>query len=140
MRSLVTAIGMLVLAAPLAAQATPPAGPPPKPPELRFEREVFDYDGGGRRDPFRALTSSTEGIQLSDLTITGILLDPLDPAGSLVTLKDKNKRNYRVRRGESIGNITVVTIERTRIVVSIEEFGMKRNEVLNIKSNTREGA
>src|SRR5690606_11919300 len=41
--------------------------------EVLHEREVFDYDAAGRRDPFRSLLLDGElGIRIEDLTLRGV--------------------------------------------------------------------
>jgi hypothetical protein len=107
-------------------------------PVLVFEREVFSYPGRSRRDPFRPLTGD-EGPLFEDLRINVILYSP-NPAESVVLLSDATNRVYRVRRGETVGKCcTVVDIGPTRIVFSVVDFGIRRQEVLALKS-LREGA
>lgn len=136
-------VALLVAPAlPAAAQApaTPPVGGPPAPePTLVFEREVYQYSAAGRRDPFRPLTSNNSGGPLfAELKLTGILY-MADPSQSRVTFRDASKKQYRLRRGDTIGNATVVDIGKTRVVFSIREFGMTRTESLELKL-TPEGA
>jgi hypothetical protein len=110
----------------------------PGEPVLVFEREVFTYAGRTRRDPFRPLTGD-EGPLFEDLRINVILHSP-NPAESVVLLSDNANRVYRVRRGETVGQCcTVVDIGPTRIVFSVVDFGIRRQEVLALKSQ-REGA
>ncbi|HEX6693574.1 MAG TPA: hypothetical protein VF035_02605 [Longimicrobiales bacterium] len=129
-------------ALPVAAQApTAPATPPQHTPEpeLVFEREVYQYGAAGRRDPFRPLTSdNSAGPMFAELQLTGILYST-DPSQSRVSFRDSNKKQYRLRRGDTVGNATVVDIGRTRVVFSIREFGMTRTESLELKL-TPEGA
>lgn len=107
-------------------------------PVLVFEREVFSYPGRARRDPFRPLTGD-EGPLFEDLRINVILYSP-NPGESVVLLSDNTNRVYRVRRGETVGQCcTVVDIGPTRIVFSVVDFGIRRQEVLALKSQ-REGA
>jgi hypothetical protein len=110
----------------------------PGEPVLVFEREVFTYSGRSRRDPFRPLTGD-EGPLFEDLRINVILHSP-NPAESVVLLSDNANRVYRVRRGETVGQCcTVVDIGPTRIVFSVVDFGIRRQEVLALKSE-KEGA
>lgn len=147
MRISVAVLMGVVCAAPVAAQdpAAPPATQPPAPatvidgaaPKLVFEREVFSYPGRARRDPFRPLTSSV-GPLFEDLKINIILYSP-NPANSVVLLSDMDKKDYRLRRGETVGNATVVEIRETRVVFSVNDFGIRRQAVLELKAK-REGA
>ncbi|MEO5509099.1 MAG: hypothetical protein ABIV28_04610 [Longimicrobiales bacterium] len=134
MRHSMTAAALLliVLAVPVIAQtpATPSITPPSAPPTLVFEREVFDYPIAGRRDPFRPLNSNdTSGPLFTELTITGIVY-MADSSRSIATFVDLNQKQYRMRRGDRVGNAMVQFIDKTRVVFSIEEFGMKRQESL----------
>ena len=50
-------------------------------------------------------------------------------------------RQYRLRRGDSVGNATVVDIGPTRVVFSVSDFGIRRQEILELKAAAkREGA
>ena len=127
--------GLFFLFATAAAAQAPAAPPrPPADPKLALEREVFDYPGGNRRDPFKPLTSGdTQGPLISELTLTGIFFDRANQARSIATLRDLNKKEYRVRRGDTVGNAVVQLIDSRRVVFSVKEFGMTRQEVLEIK-------
>jgi hypothetical protein len=143
---------VLVQAAPAAAQqpggsATQPrvttaSQPPAAPtegaePRLVFEREIFHYSGRVRRDPFRPLTSTAEGPLFTDLQLHMILYSE-DPRSSVVSVSDAAKRQYRLRRGDSVGNATVIDIGPTRVVFSVLDFGIRRQEVLDLKETGRE--
>ncbi|MBR9990219.1 MAG: hypothetical protein KFH98_10705 [Gemmatimonadetes bacterium] len=133
----------LGVAAPVRAQApaTPPATPPAtivqaNDPQLKFEREVFSYPGRSRRDPFMPLTGQNAGIMFSDIKLHMILFDD-DPSRSIVAVSDAANKQYRLRRGDSVGNATVVDIGRTRVVFSVSDFGIRRQEVLEMKPTGR---
>ncbi|HEX6135792.1 MAG TPA: hypothetical protein VFZ24_17595 [Longimicrobiales bacterium] len=116
--------------APEAAQAADP--------KLIFEREVFTYPGRARRDPFMPLTGANAGVLFSDLKLKMILYDD-DPRESIAAVSDAANKQYRLRRGDTVGNATVVDIGRTRVVFSVSDFGIRRQEVLELKP-LREGA
>jgi hypothetical protein len=100
-------------------------------PVLMFEREVFTYQGRSRRDPFKPLTGA-EGPLFEDLKINVILYSP-NPAESVVLLSDNTNKQYRVKRGDTVGNCcTVVDIGPARIVFSVVDFGIRRQEVLAV--------
>ncbi|HUF51264.1 MAG TPA: hypothetical protein VMN60_10545 [Longimicrobiales bacterium] len=127
------------------AQAPVPAGstaPAPvvqaNDPKLVFEREVFSYPGRGRRDPFMPLTGSDAGPLFSELKLHMILYVQSNPAESIVTLEDATKKVHRLRRGDSIGTATIVDIGPTRVVFSINDFGIRRQEILDLKPQGRE--
>jgi hypothetical protein len=115
-----------------AGQAAPPARVAE--PRLVFEREVYAYPGASRRDPFQPLTGRTAGPLFTDLKLHVIIFVDGAPGESTATLTDAGQNQYRVRRGDSIGNATVVDIGPTRIVFSIDDFGLRRQEVLELKA------
>lgn len=122
------------------AVATPAATGATASPELRlvFEREVFSYRSRGRRDPFQPLTTAQTGPLFADLKLQMILYSEV-PSESVVAISDGSGKQYRLRRGESVGNATIVDIAPSRVVFSVNDFGIRRQEILNLKPN-REGA
>jgi type II secretory pathway component PulC len=107
-------------------------------PRLVFEREVFSYRTRGRRDPFQPLTSAVTGPLFTDLKLHMILYSE-NPTESVVAIADGSNRQYRLRRGDSVGNATVIDIAPSRVVFSVVDFGIRRQEILNLKAK-REGA
>jgi hypothetical protein len=98
-------------------------------PRLLFEREVFTYGGHSRRDPFVPLTGDA-GPLFTELTLHAILYVPSSPGESIVTISDAAKKVHRMRRGDSIGNATIVDIGPNRVVFSVNDFGVRRQAVL----------
>lgn len=140
---------LLLTGAPLLAQTQPPApppagapSPPPTEPKLVFEREVYSYPGAaGRRDPFLPLVGQNDaGPLFQDLQLRMILYSAESPARSVASLVDAAKKVYRVRRGDVVGNATVLDIGPRRVLFSVVDFGIRRQEVLELKPTTREGA
>jgi hypothetical protein len=137
-------IGAVALAAALPAQAqeSPPAAPATPAatqagdPQLVFDREVFTYPGRARRDPFMPLTGQNAGVLFSDLKLHMILYDD-NPTRSIVAVSDAAGKQYRLRRGDTVGNATVVDIGLTRVVFSVTDFGIRRQEVLENKPTGR---
>jgi hypothetical protein len=158
MRHLLMSAALLALAAPVAAQtqaptaspAQPPAGQPAAgrpatpgaPPKLVFEREVYSYPGAaGRRDPFLPLVGqNAAGPLFQDLQLRGIVYSAESPARSVASLLDASKKVHVVRRGDVVGNATVLDIGRRRVLFSVEDFGIRRQEVLELRPTNREGA
>ena len=64
---------------------------------------MFSYDESGRRDPFVSLMTVGElRPMISDLAITGILIDPTG-RNSIAILRDvTSKEQYRVRVGQQL--------------------------------------
>lgn len=98
-----------------------------------FEREVYDYPAGDRRDPFRALnTGERIGPNFDDLRLTGVLYNPA--VASVATLTDqKTRRRYRVREGDRVGEANVLEIRPREVVFLITSYGVSRREVLRVK-------
>jgi len=119
------------------------APPPPQRPDsvtLVFEREVFVYPQYERRSPFAPLLSDVEGgPRIEGLRLLGIISSP-DPRASVALLGPRSEqtedptavRTYRVRQGDRLGNIRILQIQETRIVVEIEEFGMTEQRIMEL--------
>ena len=134
----------LVTAQPLVAQDPQPDPPPRTPPDsvtLVFEREVFFYPQYQRRDPFSPLVSGDEnGPRFEGLKLLGVIYSS-EPNGSVALLGPRAEqtedpsavRTYRVRRGDRVGNIRILQIQETRIVVEIEEFGMREQRIMELE-------
>lgn len=126
---------------PVVAQAATPAKPGPQKPrdiQLVFEREVFHYAAASRRDPFRSLASEGMGPVFDDLTLRMIIYSSR-PGQSVALLADGSKKLYRLREGETVGNATVLDIKEHSVTFSVEDYGNRRQEVLDLK-NQKEGA
>jgi len=148
MRRYVIAVAMLAAALwtpPVSAQRPASGAEPARPaatapadsaaePRLVFDREVFSYSTGGRRDPFRPLTASDDGPLFDELSVRMIVFAQ-DPRESLVLVQDVTGKVYRLRRGERVGNASVVDIGRSRVLFSVNEFGVYRQGVLELKTN-----
>lgn len=124
-----------------AAQAQQPPRPQGAPaadstaePRLVFDREVFSYARAGRRDPFRPLTAADDGPLFDELKLRMIVF-ARDPRDSMVLVQDVTDKVHRLRRGDRVGNATVVDIGRTRVLFSVNEFGVYRQGVLELKPN-----
>ena len=158
-RGLVSASAMLAMALPLAAQTPAPAAEGPAPSRaamqsvanrdsiarqsrLAYQREVFAYAAGGRRDPFVSL-ASTDVLRptIADLQLVGIAYAPRGSGGgvqSVAIFRDRQtKEQYRARVGQQLGRMRVATIEPRRVVFSIDEFGVSRQESIAMGDSTR---
>jgi len=150
--SLRIAAALVFAAAPLAARQEPPRPPdaqaaartlPTRAREIQlvFEREVFHYPIENRRDPFRSLADEEHlGPLFDDLTLRLIIYSPR-PGQSVALLADGAKKVYRLRKGEIIGNATVLEIEPTRVHFTVEDYGNRRQEMLEMRADQqKEGA
>jgi len=118
------------------ASATP-AARKGVPTEITLNREVFDYNRSGRRDPYKSLmTSSDVRPLLSDLRLTAVAFDP-DGNNSVAILRDTfSKQQYRIRVGQQLGRLRVAGIKQKTVQFTIEEFGFNRQETLALASDT----
>ena len=120
------------------AKAATPAAPKaalPLPadtaPRVLINREVFQYEGSGRRDPFISLlTTSDLRPLLTDLKLVAVAYDPRGQ-NSVAVLRDvTSKDQYKVRVGQTIGRMRVAAIQEKAVIFTIEEFGYSRQEIL----------
>jgi hypothetical protein len=108
--------------APVAADTTP---------KVLINREVFQYAGDGRRDPFVSLLT-TKDLRplLADLKLVAVAFDPRGQ-NSVAVLRDiTSKDQYKVRVGQTIGRMRVAAIQEKAVIFTIEEFGYSRQEIL----------
>ena len=96
-----------------------------------LRREVFAYEQSGRRDPFVSLMTVGElRPMISDLAISGILIDPTG-RNSVAVLRDvSSKEQYRVKVGQQLGRMRVARITQKTVTFTIEEFGFSRQQEL----------
>ncbi len=102
-------------------------------PRVLINREVFQYDDNGRRDPFVSLmTTGDLRPLLADLKLVGVAYDPRGQ-NSVAVLRDiTSKDQYRVKVGQTIGRMRVAAIQPKAVIFTIEEFGYSRQELLPI--------
>jgi len=106
--------------------------------EVLITRETYAYPGAGRRDPFVSLMN-TEQLRplLADLKLVAVGFDPLG-RNSVAILRDlSTNEQYRVKVGQEIGRMRVVSIHEKRVVFGIEEFGYSRQETLAMSDSTK---
>jgi len=120
--------------------------PPPQPPDttdLVFEREVFFYPQYERRNPFMSLLSGMEGgPRFEEIRLIGVIYSPnpdrsvalFGPrAGQGDAAQQTARRTYRARRGEQLGNVRILEIQQTRVVVEVEEFGLTEQHIMELQ-------
>lgn len=94
-------------------------------------REVFEYDGGGRRDPFFSLLSTSElRPTITDLRLVGILYDESGRRPIAIMREFGTNTQYRVTTGMTLGRMRVTSIRRRAVIFTIEEFGLNRQDTL----------
>jgi hypothetical protein len=107
-------------------------------PELRIDREVFQYDQAGRRDPFESLLATSDlRPMFNDLLLVVINYDPQGRNSVAIMRDTTTKEQYRARQGQLIGRMRVAAIEPKRVTFTIDEFGFSRQESLVIGDTTK---
>jgi hypothetical protein len=128
----------LLLSSTAAAQTTPATPAAPETSEHTIHREVFEYNGGGRRDPFVSLLATSDlRPLLIDLRLAAIAYDP-NGRNSVAVLRDlTSKEQYRVKVGQTLGRMRVAAIQPRSVTFTIQEFGLSRQETLTMDDTTR---
>jgi hypothetical protein len=149
LRRFAYALVLTLAATPLAAQSNQDTVdimegvPEPAEGEVRlvYEREVYGYDASSQRDPFAPLVG--EGVDIgptfADLRLRGIIYST-GRGQSIALLHDRSGNLYRARRGDIIGNATILEIRPLEVLFVVEDFGQTRQEMLRLKSDEAEGA
>ncbi len=149
--ALLLGLGVLVFSAmPLKAQEAPPPVPPPQVPDsldLVFEREAFFYPRYERRNPFAPLLSGGDsGPRFEEVRLVGIIYSS-NPDLSVASFgprapqegEESSDQSYRVRRGDTLGNFRILEIQKTRVVVQIQEFGLTEQRIMELERPGRGG-
>ncbi|MCH7532673.1 MAG: hypothetical protein IIB36_13075 [Gemmatimonadetes bacterium] len=141
-------VGMLILWPQAAtAQDPPPPDGPPAQTELAFEREIFVYPSFERLNPFRPLLATDSGgPRYERLRLSGIIYFET-PGRSVATVSTSIATiaadgtisadigdSYHLKVGQTIGNTTVVVINRKSIEVEVEEFGITDRRTMRLLS------
>nr|MDP2496348.1 hypothetical protein [Candidatus Palauibacterales bacterium] len=101
-----------------------------------YRREIFDYPGQGRRDPFRPLQSfASTGPRLDQLQLSGILYGGPEGESVVVLVDPSTNARYRLRVGDSVGFARLARVEPRRAVFAVRGFGRDRNVVLRLKQD-----
>ena len=124
---------VVLLALACAAPAMPQqSGGKAVPSELIYHQEAFVFPAGDRRNPFAA--PEEQGPHLEDLDLVGVVLG--GSQSSVATLIDRaTEKRYRVRRGDVVGDASVVEIRPQAVVFRVSEFGVPRTETLTIEKD-----
>lgn len=107
--------------------------------ETQLLRETFAYRGAGR-DPFVSLLRSGDVRPLvDDLRVTTINYNIQYPGNSVAVLRDQSQgKRYTVRVGDRVGRLRIVQIRQKEVVVTYDEFGVERQEVLRLLDRRQE--
>lgn len=128
------------------AKAEQPTGPT----ELVLSREVFTYPSIDRRNPFVPLTGANQGgPRFDQLRLMGIVYYADHPSQSVATLGTSSMttstdstsvsvtpqgKTYYLKIGETAGNVRVVEIHPTMVVVEVDEFGIAQRKIMRMDS------
>jgi hypothetical protein len=123
------------------ATSTPTRAPAPAaadtPQRVLINREMFQYDADGRRDPFVSLlTTSDLRPLLNDLKLVAVAFDPNGRTSVAVMRDITSKEQYRVRVGQTLGRMRVAAIQEKAVIFTIEEFGFSRQEMLAMTADS----
>ncbi len=130
MRNAALALATLALAAlPAAGQApTPaptPAAPEAKGPETETSAPAYQYEVGGRRDPFRSLLvrNTAERARLRPPGLAGVMVDEIDLQGTIKTksgwlafARSSDNRSYVLRKGQTLFDGEVLDVTANEVV------------------------
>jgi len=120
-------------AAPATAKLATGAAPALDSSKISFDREVFAYVVGGRRDPFASPIETGEIRPLiADLKVTGIIFDARGHNSVAVMRDMSTQEQYRVKTGNILGRAKVAQIKPTEVVMTIDEYGFSRQEILKL--------
>ena len=123
-------------ALPAPSGALPSATPAPN--ANAVTREVYDYSGVGRRDPFFSLIL-TDDLRplLGDLRLVGILYEQSGRRAVAVMRDVQTNMQYRVANGGTLGRMRVTQIRPRAVLFSIDEFGLSRQDSLVWSDSTK---
>ncbi|NUO65191.1 MAG: hypothetical protein HOQ11_11985 [Gemmatimonadaceae bacterium] len=107
-------------------------------PEVAFSREVFTYEGEGRRDPFLSLLASGDlRPAYNDLKLVAVAYDPTGRKSVAIMRDVSSNDQYRVRVGQTLGRMRVAQIHPKSVTFTIDEFGYSRQEILALGDSTQ---
>jgi len=100
---------------------------------ITFQREVFAYVSAGRRDPFASPIETGEIRPLiQDLTVVAILYDARGRNSVAVMRDQSTQQQYSAKVGQVLGRTTVSQIRPQEVVMTINEYGFSRQEILKL--------
>ena len=141
-------VAAVATTAPISGPGSTPSGALPAPAgsvkptalaanETGVTREVYGYEGVGRRDPFYSLIL-TDDLRplLGDLRLVGILYQ--NSGRAVAVMRDvQTNAQYRVANGGTLGRMRVTQIRPRAVLFSIDEFGLSRQDSLVWSDSTK---
>jgi hypothetical protein len=125
-------------ALPAPAGALPVAAAALTPATTGVTREVYGYNGVGRRDPFYSLIL-TDDLRplLGDLRLVGILYEQSGRNAVAIMRDVQTNAQYRVANGGTLGRMRVTQIRPRAVLFTIDEFGLSRQDSLVWSDTTK---
>lgn len=120
-------------------------------PQLVFEREVFSYPTFQRRNPFKPLLANASGgPRFEQMRLEAILFSPT-PGSSVATLSSGRPQggnpgsgpvgqSVRLHVGERWGNVRIVEIRRSQVIVEVTEFGLTERRTMEMPTRGQGGS
>jgi len=109
---------------------------------LRFgwkDEDKIIYQSYGFRDPFvEVKSSSTDGINIDNLTLAGIIYENERP---MVLLSDNKMmgHSYTLFEGDTIKNGKVLKISKDSVTFLLQEYGVSRRYIYHLRDKYRSG-
>lgn len=88
-----------------------------------YVREVWTYTVAGRTDPLHPPSTLRDGSNLPELTISGILLNTVEPKLSRAAFRLASGERAIVSVGDTIPPFVVVAIEADRVQIRYPQLG-----------------
>ena len=123
---------LLILGFSAAGQVRPAPAPPPAPspappmtPEADLTLPAYQYEVGGRRDPFRSLLvrNTAERTRTRPAGLPGVMVDEIELQGTIRTrsgwlamVRSADNRSYLLRKGQALFDGEVVEITASEVV------------------------
>ena len=121
-----TLLALVFASLPAFGQAPAPAEPePPKGGDVDTTVPAYQYEVGGRRDPFRSLLvrNTTERTRLRPPGLAGVMVDEIELQGTIRTktgwlafIRSADNRSYVLRKGQALFDGEVIEITPTEVV------------------------
>lgn len=125
-RRRVTLLAFLLSAVPVSGQTPAPApAEPPKGGDAEVTAPAYQYEVGGRRDPFRSLLvrNTSERARLRPPGLPGVMVDEIDLQGTIRTksgwmafIRSADNRSYVLRKGQALFDGEVLEITSSEVV------------------------
>lgn len=104
--------------------------------ELPFQKEVFQYNKIGRRDPFQPLLSIEEGSapNVNNLALVGIMWGS---ARIIAVVKELGGMGFVLEEGDKVAGGIVERITNDSVTFKLNEFGVITRFTLTLKGQGR---